>query len=164
MSFYLEYFGSSFGKTYTIALVVLNLCFFIWNCRKIWGAFSDEFSVDGIITWSEYGWFANNGNFRKEGSITYRYVVDGKSYDGEYSIPYKIRRYGDGGKSVVEKYPKGSSIRVYYSIKNPGNHETEELTCFLDKAIHELFFVVPFWIAVFTAPAMFFYYLATFSY
>ncbi|OLQ71156.1 hypothetical protein BIT28_03010 [Photobacterium proteolyticum] len=90
--------------------------------------------------------------------------MDGKSYSGKYYVPRKIRRYGDGGKSLVEKYPKGSPIKIYYSIKNPAEHEAEKLTDFIDKAMYEFFFdASPIFIFL-SLIGMFFYYLATFSY
>ncbi|GAB3521158.1 DUF3592 domain-containing protein [Photobacterium alginatilyticum] len=164
MTFYEEYFISTFGAIYTVVVGVFTLYIYINACRRMYGAYSEEYTVTGRVTWSEYGMFAEDGNLTKEALITYTYIVDGKSYSGKYYIPRKIRRYGDGGKSLVEKYPKGSSIKIYYSINNPAEHEAEKLTDFIDKAIYELFFdASPIFIFL-NLIGMFFFYLATFSY
>ncbi|MFC1503305.1 DUF3592 domain-containing protein [Pseudomonadota bacterium] len=164
MSFYEEYFSSTFGAIYTVVVGFIILYLYIETCHEIFGSYSEKYTVTGRINWSEYGMFAADGNLKKEALITYTYVVDGKSYNGQYYIPRKIRKYGDGGKSLFEKYPEGSSIRVYYSIKNPAQHETENLTSFIEKAIHEFFSMVPSIFLLLTLPAMFIYYLVTFSY
>lgn len=73
--------------------------------------------VTGYINYSECGTFAGDGDLGEEAYILCSYTVEGKRYQKE--INRNISILDVKNRELVEKYPTGSSIDVYYDSADP---------------------------------------------
>ena len=76
-----------------------------------------QYKVTGYINYSECGTFAGDGDLGEEAYILCSYTVDGERYQKE--INRNISIFDVKNRELVEKYPTGSSIDVYYDSENP---------------------------------------------
>lgn len=97
----------------SIALLVLALPFTYQIYAKRWSACTGRHFTKGKVLWSSYDYTGSYGSNRKVGIIDFNYWVDGELFHSYYYCP---RGSGD---YYVKKYPAGSVIPVFYSIKDP---------------------------------------------
>ena len=94
------------------------LCVVIYSVKnrlyKVLPLCEGKHSVEGVITYSEYGTFARNMNLLSEALVTCSYRVNGKQYNGQ------VGSWGFSWSAVAKANPKGKKVTVYYSPIEPG--------------------------------------------
>ena len=71
---------------------------------------------------SSFGWIGSGLVYTDEANLKYRYRVNGKKYRSGVISPFCV--FGINGmipSHVLKKYPKGKSVKVYYSPHSPEN-------------------------------------------
>lgn len=78
-------------------------------------------AVEGTIDESEF----SSDEFDLFPHIKFSYQVEQKRYQQSLKFPGDITPSKEFAQSYVEKYPKGSSVQVYYKPDNPENATLE---------------------------------------
>ncbi len=101
-----------------LILIVFGLASYDKYAKR-WSAKSGKNIVSGHITWSEL-------IDTRRALISYSYHVNGVLYNGEIRIPAMQK------EEMINKYPKGKEINVYYATKDPGFSRVDRPPSHLD--------------------------------
>ncbi len=86
------------------------------NASKDWP------TVEGNIVDSKVGWYSDPDGKMYIAEIKYNYIVNGKSYStNKISAVQSSSSLKSTAKSLVAKYPTGSTVLVHYDPKSPSN-------------------------------------------
>lgn len=103
----MSYFDSIWGiSTDAVILTVFGLASYDKYARR-WSARSGVYSVPGKNTWHEI-------IYNRRALISYSYRVDEVLFNGEIRIPPLNK------EKLITRYPKGTTVKAYYSPKDPG--------------------------------------------
>ncbi|GLS92428.1 hypothetical protein GCM10007916_34990 [Psychromonas marina] len=109
-----NYLSSTVGIVINVIGLLIFIPFSLKKLSIIRKGASGEFSVNGVITWSEYGRWSNVDMESNGCLISYSYSVGDQNFNN--TIP---RKYFVRAESLVKKYPRGKAVKVYYSPSNP---------------------------------------------
>ncbi|MFT6915047.1 MAG: hypothetical protein ACJAWL_001350 [Motiliproteus sp.] len=110
----MELLSSITNSQASIALLIFAILFTYFVFAKRWSACTGRYVTEGKVLWSSYDYLAGSKRPTKVGIIDFNYWVNGELFHSNYYCP-KVT-----GDYYVKKYPGGSVIPVFYSIKKPG--------------------------------------------
>lgn len=97
----------------SVALLLLTapLAYHVFASR--WSACTGNYVTQGKVLWSSFDYVGGTSRAEKVGIVDFNYWVDGELFHSNYHCPKGMEEY------YVNKYPSGSTIPVYFSVKNP---------------------------------------------
>ena len=136
--------GGFFARFVSLLFIIFGIAVFCFGCRDLLRASQSRTwpTAQGIIQESsvEYQWDTSvNSGSRGfyHAKIMYDFTVDTKTLSGnkvafgDYDLSYSSR-----ARKIVNRYPKGKAVTVYYDPQNPQ-------VCILEPGVKEQAFLVP---------------------
>jgi hypothetical protein len=105
-----------------ILVIIVGACTFYFGMNQLETAKASENwpMTKGEISSSEIDKTRKDNRDRYSADITYRYTVDGTNYTGRrLSFGEMISDNYEDAAAIVEKFPKGKDVEVYYDPQNP---------------------------------------------
>ncbi len=96
-----------------IVFLILVLPIIYQKYAKRWSACTGKYFTEGKVIWSSYDYTGSHSSNEKVAIINFHYWIDGELFHSHYYCPK------NSGDHFVKKYPAGSMIPVFYSIKSP---------------------------------------------
>lgn len=151
----MEYIESYGGIGVNVFIVCIFGLAAYSSYAKKWSAMTGHYFTDGHITWSEYVTYGITTSNSEQALVSYSYDVNGTLYNGVLNLPLF------GKRQFVEKHPKGSSIKIFYSVRYPDFSRAIKPATHLDVigASFLIYFLLPFMLI--NIPSIYFFWLVS---
>lgn len=103
-----------------IVVGVASLCAGIWNLARSLRSASWP-STSGVIDRAEMGSNSDDDGVTYSADVTYHYEVGGTSYTGTRLSFGTMSASSDYARRILDRYPVGATVRVYYSPDDPAS-------------------------------------------
>ena len=148
----IDYASSNWGIYFNVVLWI-GFGLLAWDVfAKRWPAMSGRYRTNGHITWSE----ASTDQKGKETAlISYSYNIDNKLYNGTISWN------NFNAHKLVEEYPKGKSVKVYYSPRKVSYSKVDMPPTYPRLLFDSFFYYLLLPVVMINLPSWFFWYIFT---